>query len=417
MSFKGFNFHDHITNGLERLCYVSATPIQHQAIQPILDGRDLLGLAQTGTGKTAAFALPILQNLSSARDGNTKALIISPTRELAQQTYAYLEKFSHHLNIRCSVIYGGVSREAQIRELRKGADIVVACPGRLLDLANEGAVRLSKVAVLVLDEADQMFDQGFLPDIKRIISKLPAVRQNLVFSATMPKEVRLLLEGLLVDPVRIEIDHTKPLTSITHTFFRTAANRKSTLLQSILTEGKVSTAIVFTRTKHKAKNLARQLSNKGYKAISLQGNLSQQQRHQALNGFKTGTYDILVATDIAARGIDVVGVSHVINYDMPGTSEDYIHRSGRTGRASRSGEAYTFATTDDQKMVKSLERTLEGELVYRDSPGIDVMADAVIDSESTVKKKMVASVRKNHRKVRGKRSSQRNRAVSFDFGI
>ncbi len=417
MSFKGFNFHDHITNGLERLSYVSATPIQHQAIQPILDGRDLLGLAQTGTGKTAAFALPILQNLSSARDGNTKALIISPTRELAQQTYAYLEKFSHHLNIRCSVIYGGVSREAQIRELRKGADIVVACPGRLLDLANEGAVRLSKVAVLVLDEADQMFDQGFLPDIKRIISKLPAVRQNLVFSATMPKEVRLLLEGLLVDPVRIEIDHTKPLTSITHTFFRTAANRKSTLLQSILTEGKVSTAIVFTRTKHKAKNLARQLSNKGFKAISLQGNLSQQQRHQALNGFKTGTYDILVATDIAARGIDVVGVSHVINYDMPGTSEDYIHRSGRTGRASRSGEAYTFATTDDQKMVKSLERRLEGELVYRDSPGIDVMADAVIDSESTVKKKMVASVRKNHRKVRGKRSSQRNRAVSFDFGI
>ncbi len=418
MSFKVFSFNDHIANGLKRMDYVSATPIQQQAIQPILDGRDLLGLAQTGTGKTAAFALPILQNLSSVKNGSTKALIISPTRELAQQTYTYIEEFSRQLGLRCSVIYGGVSREAQIRELRKGADIVVACPGRLLDLANEGAVRLSKVAVLVLDEADQMFDQGFLPDIRRIISKLPTTRQNLVFSATMPREVRTLLGELLVDPVTVEVDHTKPLAGITHTFFRTAANKKSMLLQSILKENKVGTAIVFTRTKHKAKNLARQLSNKGFKATSLQGNLSQQQRHQALNGFKAGTYDILVATDIAARGIDVVGVSHVINYDMPGTSEDYIHRSGRTGRANRSGEAYTFATTDDQKMIRSLERILNKELVYRDSyPVQEITADSATDSTRTVRNKKVADTGKNHRKVRGKRSSQRNRAVSFDFGI
>ncbi len=421
MSFKIFNFSDHISNGLKRLGYVSPTPIQQKAIQPILDGRDLLGLAQTGTGKTAAFALPILQNLITGSNGNVKSLIISPTRELAQQTYSYIQEFSRNLNIRCSVIYGGVSRDAQIRELRKGTDIVVACPGRLLDLANEGAIRLSKVEVLVLDEADQMFDQGFLPDIKRIIKKLPQKRQNLVFSATMPKEIRSLLEGLLVDPVKIEVDHTKLLTSITHTFFRVATNKKSTLLRSILKDGKVSTAIVFTRTKYKARNLAQQLSKNGFRATSLQGNLSQQKRHQALNGFKTGTYDILVATDIAARGIDVVGVSHVINYDMPGTSEDYIHRSGRTGRASLSGEAYTFATTEDHKMIRSLERTLKGGLVYKDSPGMVadnvVTTDNFVTAEKVIKKKTVANVRKNRQKVKGKRSSQRNRAVSFDFGV
>ena len=415
MSFKIFKFNDHISNGLKSLGYVSPTPIQQKAIQPILDGRDLLGLAQTGTGKTAAFALPILQNLSSGRSGHIKSLIISPTRELAQQTYAYIQNFSRSLNIRCSVIYGGVSRDAQIRELRKGTDIVVACPGRLLDLANDGALNLSKVEVLVLDEADQMFDQGFLPDIKRIITKLPQRRQNLVFSATMPKDIRTLLEGLLVDPVKVEVDHTKPLTSIKHTFFRVAANNKNTLLRSILKEGHVGTAIVFTRTKHKARNLAQQLSKNGFKATSLQGNLSQQQRNQALNGFKTGTYDILVATDIAARGIDVVGVSHVINFDMPGTSEDYIHRSGRTGRASLTGEAYTFATADDYKMIRSLERTLSGELVYRDSPGM--AAENVVSAEKKVKKQTVTNVRKNRPKVRGKRSSQRNRAVSFDFGV
>ncbi len=415
MSFNVFNFNDHISDGLKGLGYVSPTPIQQQAIQPILEGRDLLGLAQTGTGKTAAFALPILQNISSGKRGTIQALIISPTRELAQQTYAYIQEFSRKMNVRCSVIYGGVSREAQIRELRKGTDIVVACPGRLLDLANEGAIILSKVAVLVLDEADQMFDQGFLPDIKRIITKLPKTRQNLVFSATMPKEIRTLLDGLLVNPVKVEVNHTKPLTSISHTFFRVAANKKTILLRSILKQGNVETAIVFTRTKHKAKNLARQLSNNGIKATSLQGNLSQQQRHLALNGFKSGTYDVLVATDIAARGIDVAGISHVINYDMPGTSEDYIHRSGRTGRASLSGEAYTFATADDYKMIKSLERTLDGEIVYKDSPGM--MADTVVVDEKETKKKTVAKVRKTREKLRGKRSSQRNRAVSFDFGI
>jgi len=416
MSFNVFNFNDRISEGLKNLGYASPTPIQQQAIQPILDGRDLLGLAQTGTGKTAAFALPILQKVSSAKRGTISSLIISPTRELAQQTYTYLKEFSSKLNIRCSVIYGGVSRDAQIRELRKGTDIVIACPGRLLDLANSGAINISKVSVLVLDEADQMFDQGFLPDIKRIITKLPKTRQNLVFSATMPKEIRTLLEGLLVKPVKVEVNHTKPLTSISHTFYRVAANKKSILLRSILKQGNVGTAIVFTRTKHKAKNLARQLSKNGIRATSLQGNLSQQQRHLALNGFKTGTYDILVATDIAARGIDVAGISHVINYDMPGTSEDYIHRSGRTGRANLSGEAYTFATTDDHKMIRSLERALDEEIIYKDSPGLS--ADTVVAAEKEIpKKKMVAKVKKIREKKRGKRSSQRNRAVSFDFGI
>lgn len=419
MSFTNFNFNDHISQGLQRQGYVSPTPIQKQAIKPILDGRDLLGLAQTGTGKTAAFTLPILQNLSEEHSrGIIKSLIISPTRELAEQTYTYIETFSKSLRLRCSVIYGGVSRETQIKKLRRGADIVVACPGRLLDLANDGEINLSKVAILVLDEADQMVDKGFLPDIRRIIQKLPKKRQSLVFSATMPKEVRSLVEGLLVNHVEVAINITKPITNILHSFYQVDSRNKSSLLRTILKEEHVGTTLVFTRTKHKARNLALQLAKSGFKATSLQGNLSQQQRQRALDGFKSGTYKILVATDIAARGIDVAGISHVINYDMPGTAAAYTHRTGRTGRASQSGEALTFTTAEDRQMIKSLERTLQGKLVYRNLPGYAAQNFSTTDKvEAAVEKKTVANVHKRHRKVRGKRSSQRNRAAAFDFGF
>lgn len=427
MSFTDFNFNKHISEALKSQGYVTPTPIQQRAIQPTLDGRDMIGLAQTGTGKTAAFVLPILEQLSAGRSSNSvRSLIIAPTRELAEQTYAYIGKLSRRLKIRACVVYGGVSREAQINKLKRGVDIVVACPGRLLDLANDGAIKLSGIEILVLDEADQMLDQGFLPDIKRIIKKLPVKRQNLVFSATMPHEVRSLIDGLLVNPVEVTVDHTEPHTNISHTFYRTEKNKKNSLLTSILKEGYVGSAIVFTRTKYKAKSLAQRLEKQGFKAASIQGNLSQQQRQRALNDFKNGSCKILVATDIAARGIDVAGISHIINYDIPGTTEAYTHRTGRTGRACQSGEALTFITSEDQKMIKSLERVLRGKFTYGNLPSID-SGDVVSENRVPQQNRPASSARpaspagikskKTPRKVRGKRSSQRNRMAAFDFGV
>jgi len=416
MSFTNFNFNKHISEGLKNHGYVSPTPIQSMAMQPLLDGRDLLGLAQTGTGKTAAFVLPILQRLSvKPSSGSVKSLIIAPTRELAEQTYTYIGTFSKSLNLYSCVIYGGVSREAQIKKLKRGVDIVIACPGRLLDLANDGAINLSRVDTLVLDEADQMLDQGFLPDIKRILELLPLRRQNLVFSATMPQEVRYLVDKILVNPVEVTADHSRPLTTISHTFYRTDKQHKNALLRSVLKEEDVDTAIVFTRTKHKARSLAQRLEKQGFKATSIQGNLSQQKRQRALDGFKKGTYNILVATDIAARGIDVAGISHIINYDIPGTTEAYTHRAGRTGRANQSGKAVTFTTTEDYKMMKNLERVLEGRLEYKDNTACDTK-DSILEDRNIWRNRSPKG-REKSRKVRGKRSSQRNRMAAFDFGI
>lgn len=416
MSFKKFNFNNHIQESLQRLGYTQPTPIQQKAIQPVLDGRDLLGLAQTGTGKTAAFILPILQYLSNNKSrGQVRALIISPTRELAEQTSSYIEKFSNRLNLRSCVVYGGVSKAAQVNKLKKGVEVVVACPGRLLDLSNCGQIDLSKVGILVLDEADQMFDQGFLPDIRRIINQLPRERQNLVFSATMPREVRSLVEGMLTNPVEVKIDYEKPIENISHTIYQVENRDKNKVLQSILKRKETQNAIVFTRTKYKAKNLALKLAKGGFKATSLQGNLSQNQRQQALDGFKTGVYDVLVATDIAARGIDVAGISHVINFDMPGTLEAYTHRTGRTGRASKSGQAYTFSTREDQKMVGSLKRALNGNLSLEVLQATE--KSSVANTVKVEKKKEPRPPQRPVQKRRGKRSSQRNRAASFDFGI
>lgn len=415
MSFTSFNFNKHISEGLKSHGYVSPTPIQSKAIQPILDGQDLLGLAQTGTGKTAAFVLPILQRLNDKPASTSiQSLIITPTRELAEQIYTYIGKFSKRLNLHSCVVYGGVSKDAQIKKLRRKVDIVVACPGRLIDLAHDGAINLSEVNTLVLDEADQMLDRGFLPDIKRIIKMLPKKRQNLVFSATMPQEVRALVNGILVNPTEVTANHTKPVTNISHTFYKVDKQSKNLLLKSILKEENVDTAIVFTRTKYKARSLAQRLEKQGFKATSIQGNLSQHKRQHALDGFKKGTYDILVATDIAARGIDVAGISHIINYDMPGTTEAYTHRTGRTGRANQSGEALTFATDEDLKMIKSLERTLGGKVAYKNT--LVDQNDSSPKAEN-VNKKSSASARKTPGKMRGKRSSQRNRMASFDFGI
>lgn len=415
MSFTVFQFHPQIQAALNNCGYASPTPIQQEAIPPVLAGRDLLGLAQTGTGKTAAFVLPILQRLYSGPKGKVRALIIAPTRELAEQTHNYIGKMAEHTHLRSIVIYGGVSKHAQISKIRQGAEIVVACPGRLLDLVNDKAISLSTVEMLILDEADHMFDHGFLPDIRRILKNLPKQKQTLVFSATMPKEIRSLAENVLNKPATIQINHTKPTATISHAFFQVEQKNKTTLLKKILKEKEIATAIVFTRTKHKAKNLALQLQKAGCKATSLQGNLSQQKRQQALHGFKSGTYNIMVATDIAARGIDVSGISHVINFDMPATAETYTHRTGRTGRASCSGEAFTFATSDDHKMIRALERSLGKNMVYeKDSV---LQGTPQVPYEKMVKQISAPRTRKKVVPAKGKRKLQRNKAVACDFGI
>jgi superfamily II DNA/RNA helicase len=409
MSFTAFQFHPQIQTALDNSGYVSPTPIQKQSIAPILAGRDLLGLAQTGTGKTASFVLPILQRLYTGPKGKVRALIIAPTRELAEQTHTYIGKMAAHTHLRSIVIYGGVSKKAQINKIRRGAEIVVACPGRLLDLANDKAINLSTVEMLILDEADHMFDHGFLPDIRRILSKVPRQRQTLVFSATMPKEIRSLAEDILTNPATVQINHTKPTASISHSFFQVEQKNKAALLKKILREKEITTAIVFTRTKHKAKNLALQLQKTGCKATSLQGNLSQQKRQLALEGFKSGTYNILVATDIAARGIDVSGISHVINFDMPATTETYTHRTGRTGRASCTGAAFTFATADDYKMTRALERSLGKKLVYKKESSLQGNPQV---SGANKEQQPSSRIGKNLGPARGKRKSSWHQAIA-----
>lgn len=358
MSFTTFDFNARIHEGIAACGYTAPTPIQSKTIPPILEGRDVLGLAQTGTGKTAAFVLPILQRLCGTSSKAPRSLIVAPTRELAEQIHDNIRSLAAHTRVKSLAVYGGVGKNCQIKVLRQGVDILVACPGRLLDLCNDGEVNLGAVEVLVLDEADQMLDMGFFPDIRRIISKLPENRQSLVFSATMPQEIDALTRKILRDPVRIRVNHTRPVAAISHTRFNVSKQGRTSLLKQILAEGDMTTGLVFTRTKHKAKSLAAQLKKVGFKATSLQGNLSQAQRKKAMEGFRTGEFSIMVATDIAARGIDVSGISHVINYDLPDTVETYIHRTGRTGRADRSGRAFTFAGPEDGKMISLIEKQL-----------------------------------------------------------
>lgn len=370
MRFTQFNFHPNILSGIDDAGYTNPTPIQQQTIPPILQDKDVLGLAQTGTGKTAAFVLPILQRLvsrSSAKlNALPRALIMAPTRELAEQIHENIEMMAIHTSIiRSLAIYGGVRKNPQIKTLRKGVDIIVACPGRLLDLMNETALTLKDIEVLVLDEADQMLDMGFLPDIKRIIRYLPNRVQSLVFSATMPKEIQYLAQEILSHPVKVQINHTLPAPRITHGRFNIQKNKRTALLKKLFATNGMASTLVFTRTKHKAKSLAMQLKKSGFSAVSLQGNLSQNQRRKAMNGFRKGSFKIMVATDIAARGIDVSGGSHVINYDLPDTVETYIHRTGRTGRADQSGQAYTFTAAEDGKMIAMIEKALGKKMTYQ----------------------------------------------------
>ncbi|MEE4608082.1 MAG: DEAD/DEAH box helicase [Desulfobacteraceae bacterium] len=358
MKFTDFAFHPHIAAGIQAAGYTQPTPIQAQALGPVLAGHDVMGLAQTGTGKTAAFVLPILQRLIHRPKQGTRALIVAPTRELAEQTHQAIETLGRRTGLRSVTVYGGVSINRQLQDLKRGADIVVACPGRLLDHIGRSSIDLTRIEVLVIDEADQMLDMGFLPDIRRILGRLPQRRQSLLFSATMPDEIRKLAADLLTDPVTVQIGIAKPIETVQHALFPVAAHLKTPLLLKLLPRTSVGSVLVFTRTKHRAKRLGEQLARAGYRSASLQGNLSQNRRQAALDGFRDGTFQILVATDIAARGIDVAKVSHVINYDVPSTTDAYIHRIGRTGRASCSGDAFTLVTTEDEAMVRAIDRVL-----------------------------------------------------------
>jgi ATP-dependent RNA helicase RhlE len=338
----------------------------------VLQGRDLLGLAQTGTGKTAAFMLPILQRLittpSAARQ--VRVLIVAPTRELAEQIYQAGVDLGKYTKVRSATVYGGVGKGAQVSALQRGAEIVVACPGRLLDLVGERSIDLSHVEVLVLDEADRMCDMGFLPDIKRILKLLPTQRQTLFFSATMPDDIRALSDSILKNPATVQIGLIAPAETVSHALYPVPDKLKTDLLLAMLKHTATGRVLIFTRTKHRAKNLAGRLEKIGYRVAALQGNMTQNRRQEAINGFREGKYDILVATDIAARGIDVSDISHVINYDIPDTVDAYTHRIGRTGRAHQSGEAFTLVAEDNGLMVRDIEKVL-GPLERRRLPEFD----------------------------------------------
>ncbi|MCK7503399.1 MAG: DEAD/DEAH box helicase [Desulfobacterales bacterium] len=382
MSFEKFKLDEKILAGVVAAGYRKPTPIQAQSIPPIMAGKDIMGLAQTGTGKTAAFVLPILQRLMQGQRGPIRALIIAPTRELSEQTHESILQLGRKTGLCSTTIYGGVSISNQINRLRSRVDIISACPGRLLDHIGRGTIDLSSVEVLVLDEADHMFDMGFLPDVRRIVKHLPAKRQTLLFSATMPGEIRSLADDLLRDPIHIQIGDSAPVMTVSHTFYPVQTEQKTALLKDILEKTDTQSVLVFTRTKSRAKSLAEQLNRIGHKVTSLHGNLTQQKRKQSLDGFRDGRYEVMIATDIAARGIDVTRISHVINYDMPATADAYTHRIGRTGRAMKTGDAFTFITGQDAELLRSLKKLLGEKLQYQNVEGLTV-SPSVCDSMGT----------------------------------
>ncbi|MEO8206446.1 MAG: DEAD/DEAH box helicase [Chthoniobacterales bacterium] len=355
MPFNKLGLTKALLQGVQAMGYGDPTPIQLRAIPAALEGHDIIASAQTGTGKTAAFGLPILQHLDT--HGNFRCLILEPTRELAMQVETALRDLARFTNLRITSLYGGVGYGAQRQALKNGLDIIVATPGRLEDYITQGEVRLHDVKFLVLDEVDRMLDVGFLPPMRRIIAKCPKDRQTLFFSATLPPEIAELASFALRDPQRIEIGAARTVTStVTHGVYAVNVARKFDLLLALLKKTDFQSVIIFSRTKHGADKIARKLRDSNHSVAVLHANRSQNQRIEALEGFKSGKYEVMVATDIAARGIDVSGVSHVINYDIPQHPEDYVHRIGRTGRAQQTGDAFTLVTPEEFKKLAAIER-------------------------------------------------------------
>ena len=369
MTFKNFNFGEPILRALEEKGYSIPTPVQEQTIPHILSGKDVLGCAQTGTGKTAAFCLPILQRLSTGRPSNqVKALILTPTRELAIQVSDNLKLYGKNLRINSAVVYGGVSQFHQVKDLRKGANIVVATPGRLLDLIDQRIINLSALEILVLDEADRMLDMGFIHDIKRILKVVPATRQNIFFSATMPQDIQKLVSSFMNNPVKVAFEKKKEDVKIKQSVYYVERESKRALLKHIIHEKQIQNVIVFARTKYGADKLAKDLNKSGITAEAFHGDKSQPARVRALTNFKKNLTRVLVATDIAARGIDIVDLPFVINYELPDSAETYTHRIGRTGRAGSTGIALSLCDREEKGQLKNINRILSNNLQVIEHP-------------------------------------------------
>ncbi len=365
MLFKELGLSAELLRAVEQQGYHTATPIQQQAIPVVLDGRDVFAGAQTGTGKTAGFTLPLLQKLADERRGprRVRALILTPTRELAAQVHQSVQDYGRYLSLRSAEIYGGVSPRPQIQKLRRGVDIVIATPGRLLDLLQQGEIDLGDVEILVLDEADRMLDMGFIRDIRKILKRLPDERQNLLFSATFSQDIRDLAEGLLDRPVEIQVTpRNSTVERVSQVVHPVDKRRKRELLSTLIGRGDWRQVLVFTRTKHGANRLATQLGDDGLHAAAIHGNKSQGARQKALRDFKAGKVRVLVATDIAARGLDIDSPPHVVNYELPHVPEDYVHRIGRTARAGQDGSAVSLVCVDEHKLLGDIEKLLKTSL-------------------------------------------------------
>jgi ATP-dependent RNA helicase RhlE len=362
MSFNSLGLSEALLKAISKKGYTKPSPIQQKAIAPILEGKDVLASAQTGTGKTAAFTLPILQTLSQGKQLShrpIRALILTPTRELAAQILANIKEYSEFLDIRSTVIFGGVNQKPQVAQLRQGIDILVATPGRLIDLQNQGLLTLSKVEILVLDEADRMLDMGFLRDIERILKVLPTKRQNLLFSATFSQDIKKLAMGLLHNPVQVEATpENTTVDAITQKVYPVAKEKKTELIIKLITEGNWKQILVFTRTKQGANKLTESMISAGIQAAAIHGNKGQGARTKALAGFKNGNITALVATDIAARGLDIPLLPHVVNFELPNIPEDYVHRIGRTGRAGANGEAISLFSPDETVFLRDIEKLI-----------------------------------------------------------
>lgn len=370
MNFEELGLSPRVLSGVASMGYTEPTPIQRETIPHILAGRDIVGCAQTGTGKTAAFVLPILDRIQ--KSGRVHALIVTPTRELAQQIADTALKASKATGHRIAVIYGGVGYEPQLQKLRKGVDIVIATPGRLLDIQNRGSIDLSSVEILVLDEADRMLDMGFWPDVRKIIALVPESRQNLLFSATMSSDVTRIVKSTLHDPISVETaPSATPVDRVEQRIYPVNGQQKAELLVTLLNRDALDRVLVFTRTKHRADHVHKILTREGVSCAAIHGGRSQAQRQNALDGFKSGRHRVLVATDVVSRGIDVEEISHVINYDLPNTAEDYVHRIGRTARAGASGSAISFLAAEEYETLAEIERVLGEALVCEDVEGFD----------------------------------------------
>jgi ATP-dependent RNA helicase RhlE len=420
MPFSNLGLADQLVQGILATGYTAPTAIQSQAIPFAVAGRDIIGCAQTGTGKTAAFVLPMLNHFlkhtASQKSHQTRGLVLTPTRELAQQVEEFVTGYGRFASLHSVAVFGGVSMDNQIKRLRRGVDIVVATPGRLLDHLNRRTVDLSHVEILVVDEADRMFDMGFIQDVRKIISRVPVKRQTLLFSATMSKEVKELVASIQTNPELIEIgERRKPVETVKQHFYSSPQESKMDLLFHLLQSKELDCVLVFSRTKHGADKISNRLERGGIKAVAIHSNRTQAQRQRALAGFKQGQYKVMVATDIAARGIDVEGISHVINFDTPTFAEDYIHRIGRTGRASATGDAITFVSNQELKYLKSIERYTDKRFELKRCPGFDYSKKPQPQEKQTSSRSSEDRRERSHGRRDGRRDHQHKDASRRPF--